>query len=44
MELSLVFPFFSPFTLSIAFGSFTVHTGAGLIIPEIQDDGKVFMG
>lgn len=21
--------------------SFTVHTGAGLIVPEIQDDGKV---
>jgi hypothetical protein len=23
------------------FCSFTVHTGAGLIVPEIQDDGQV---
>lgn len=22
--------------------SFTVHTGAGLIIPELQDDGQVY--
>lgn len=21
--------------------SFTIHTGAGLIVPEIQDDGQV---
>ncbi|KAJ0266603.1 hypothetical protein HA466_0005790 [Hirschfeldia incana] len=24
--------------------SFTIHTGAGLIVPEIQDDGQVDMG
>lgn len=23
--------------------SFTLHTGAGLIVPEIQDDGKVIV-
>lgn len=23
------------------FCSFTIHTGAGLIVPEIQDDGQV---
>lgn len=33
---------FNSFRSFIAFGSFTVHTGAGLIVPEIQDDGKVF--
>lgn len=26
---------------SFFLSSFTVHTGAGLIVPEIQDDGQV---
>lgn len=25
----------------ICLGSFTIHTGAGLIVPEIQEDGQV---
>lgn len=28
--------------VSSYFCSFTVHTGAGLIVPEIQDDGQVY--
>ena len=33
MNVTFIFP--------MKFCSFTIHTGAGLIVPEIQDDGKL---
>lgn len=35
MHVKVIFP--------MKFCSFTINTGAGLIVPEIQDDKKVFV-